>query len=230
MEKIKVVIADDHVLFRHVLKMLLKNSHEIQVVAEACNGIELVKLVKKHLPDVVLTDVIMPGMNGIEAIKEIHLSGITRIIAISTYDTDQLMVDALEAGAMGFLLKNVQPDEVVEAIKTVYKFEQYYCKSTLATIMKLTSKNRFRAGNKNKEGLFTEKEKEIICLICQEKTSEEIGEILFMSKRTVEGFRSRIQTKMGVKSPQGMVVYAIKHGIFPNPTDNLGPPDDFESL
>lgn len=226
MEKIKVVIADDHSFFRNGLKTYLNESDEIEVVAEAPNGVELVRLVKLHHPDVVLTDLIMPGINGIEAIKEIHLSGITRIIAMSTYETDQLMIDALDAGAMGFLLKNAQPCEIVEAIKTVYNFEKYYCKSTSSKLIRSVRKIRFNTDRKEKQDLFSEKEKEIICLICQEKTSEEIAGILYMSKRTVEGFRARILMKMDVKTLPGLVIYAIKHSIFTlDSDDSLAPPE-----
>lgn len=214
MQKIKVIIADDHDLYRDGLKMLLNTSDEIEVIAEASNGAELIGMVKKYSPDVILTDLIMPGINGIEAIKELYPLGFTRIIAISTFDSEHLIIEALEAGALGYVLKNAQRGEIIEAIKTVHYYTRYYCPSISARLATLISKSRFHPGMKKKLDLFSEKEKEIICLLCEEKLSEEISKILFMSKRTVDGFRSRIMIKMEVKTLAGVAIYAIKNSIY----------------
>lgn len=221
-EKIKVVIADDHDLYRDGLQSLLSKDPEIKVVAEACNGAQLIDMTAMHHPDVVITDLCMPGISGIEAIKEIHKNGLKRIIVLSTFDNEQFIVEALEAGAIGYIIKNAQKGEIIEAIKTVDQFHPYYCQSTSLRLVKNISKSKFNPYSPITSNLFSEKEKEIIRLICREKSSEEIAQSLYMSKRTVDGIRGRILSKMNVKSIAGLVIYAVKNSIYEvNPDDNL---------
>ena len=213
-EKIKVIIADDHDLYRDGLRMLLHTDSEIELTAEAVNGKELIRLVNHHNPDVVITDLMMPLINGVEAIKEIHKRGVKRIIALSSFDNEHLIVEALEAGALGYIIKNAQRGEIVEAIKTVYNLIPYYCSSTSARLVKRISESKFNPYTKVNLDLFSEKEKVIIRLICEEKSSEEIAGILFMGKRTVEGIRAKILAKMNVKTVAGVAIYAIKNSIY----------------
>lgn len=228
MEKIKIIIADDHAIFRDGLKVLLNDSEEMEVVAEAQNGEELIKKVHLYEHDVVIVDLVMPVMNGIDAIKEIYLSGSKRIIAISTFDDWSFIVDAIKAGALGYVLKDARKDEFLKAVKTVNNYEKYYCTYTLSKILKVISTTDLTLQNITKQDLFSEKEKDIIRMVCEEKTSEEIAKILFMSKRTVDGFRARIVNKMNVKSLAGFAAYAIAHSLF---TIEPGkPPLDRESL
>ncbi len=212
--KIKVIIADDHDVYRDGLRLLLNADEEIEIIGEASNGKQLIELVKEKHPDVIVADLIMPGVSGVEAIKEIYKSGITRIIALSTFDTEYLIVEALEAGSLGYILKNAQKGEIIEAIKTVNEYNPYYCKSTSSRLVKLISKSKFNPYTKQNLDLFSDKEKEIITLICEEKSSEEIGNILFMSKRTVDGIRSKILSKMNVKTVAGVAIYAIKNSMY----------------
>jgi DNA-binding NarL/FixJ family response regulator len=211
---IKVIIADDHDIYRDGLLMLLNKDEEIDVVAEANNGNELIKLVQKLHPDIVLTDLRMPIVDGVAAIKEINGFGKPiQCIALSTFSSETLIVEALEAGAMGYVIKNAQRGEILEAVKTVYRGSPYYCKSTSSRLVRMISKSEFNPYNsKNKES-FSQKERSIIRLICEEKTSKEISDMLFMSNRTVEGYRSKILEKMKVKTPAGVAIYAIKNGL-----------------
>ena len=214
-QQIKVVIADDQDIYRDGLQMLLSKDKGIKVIAEASNGRRLADLVKQFRPDVVLTDLVMPEMDGIHAISEITSSvPTTRCIAITTYDTDQLIIEALEAGAMGYIVKNAQKGEIIEAIKTVYEGHPYYCKTTSIRLAKKISKSRFNPYTIDSHRLFSDKEKEIIRPVCEEKTSDEIGRTLFMSGRTVERIRSKILEKMNVKTSAGVAIYAIKNGIY----------------
>jgi DNA-binding NarL/FixJ family response regulator len=209
-----VVIADDHDLYLAGLRMLLDNNAEIEVLAEASNGQELIDLCNEYKPDVVITDLIMPGTDGIRAIKEISKTAAVRMIALSTFDSEHLIVEALEAGALGYILKNAQNGEIIEAIKTVDKFNPYYCRSTSSRLVRMISKSKFNPYTKSNLDVWSEKEKVIIRLICEEKSSEEIGKILFMSKRTVDGIRSKILEKMNVKTGAGVALYAIKNSLF----------------
>lgn len=213
-QNIKVIIADDHDLFRDGLRMLLRKAEGIKVIEEARNGEELVEKVLKLNPDVILTDLVMPGKTGIQAIEEIYEQGFERIIAISTFESDQLIVEALQAGASGYIVKNAKKGEIVEAIRDVFEYKNYYCKSTSKRLSGLIEELKLNPHAQKKRELFSEDEKNVIRLVCEEKTSAEISKVLFMSKRTVEGIRSRILTKMNVRGNAGVATYAIRHGIY----------------
>lgn len=214
MKKIRVIIADDHDVYRDGLKMLLQSDAGIEVVEEARNGIELIEKVPENAPDVIVTDLMMPGKSGIDAIKELFASGFKRIIAISTFESEQLIVEALQAGVSGYIIKNAKRGEIIQAVKEVYLFKKYYCQSTSSRLAGMIDEMKLNPSTKEKLDLFTERDKEIIRLICEEKTSEEIARILFMSKRTVDGCRSRILIKMNVKTLAGVAIYAIKNSIY----------------
>ncbi|MEP7141761.1 MAG: response regulator transcription factor [Ferruginibacter sp.] len=211
---IKLIIADDHEIFRDGFKLMLTKYPEIILVGEAANGQELVDLSLKLDPDVIITDIKMPVMDGIEATKKI----IDRfpdmgIIGLSMYDDDELIVEMLEAGAKGYLIKNAGKEQITEAIKTVYNNDPYYCKTTSHKLTNMIANSRFNPYRKTAKAEFSEREKEIIDLVCRELTNKEIGDKLFLSVRTVEGHRLRILEKMNVKNTVGLVVYAIKNGI-----------------
>jgi DNA-binding NarL/FixJ family response regulator len=211
---IKLVIADDHEIFRDGFKLMLSKFPEIMLVGEAANGRELMELIEKENPDVILTDIKMPVMDGIEATKKIaELYPDKGIIGLSMYDDDELIIEMLEAGAKGYLIKNAGKDQIIEAIKTVYNDEPYYCKTTSHKLTQMIAKSRFNPYKKTEKAEFSEREKEIIACICDEMTNKEIGDKLFISVRTVEGHRLKILEKMNVKNTVGLVVYAIKNGI-----------------
>ncbi len=213
---ITTIIADDHDVYIEGLKTLLGTTQDIQVVGEALNGEELVAKVKKLNPDIVLTDITMPVMNGIDATREIiSFNPAIGVIALSVSNDEGSVVDMLEAGALGYLLKNSNKNEVVEAIHTVYKGNSYYCRNTSTRLTRIISKTKINNPYKNKQQpLFNEKELKIIELICQEKTNREIADEVFLSYRTVEAWKVKIQEKINVKSSTGVVIYAIKTGIY----------------
>ena len=211
---IKLIIADDHEIFRDGFKLMLSKFPEIKLVGEAANGRELLELIEKENPDVILTDIKMPVMDGIEATKKIAaLYPDKGVIGLSMYDDDELIIEMLEAGAKGYLIKNAGKDQIIEAIKTVYNDEPYYCRTTSNKLTQMIAKSRFNPYKKTEKAEFSEREKEIIACICDEMTNKEIGDKLFISVRTVEGHRLKILEKMNVKNTVGLVVYAIKNGI-----------------
>ena len=211
---IKLIIADDHEIFRDGFKLMLSKFPEIMLVGEAANGRELLELTEKLNPDVILTDIKMPVMDGIEATKKIAaLYPDKGVIGLSMYDDDELIIEMLEAGAKGYLIKNAGKDQIIEAIKTVYNDEPYYCRTTSNKLTQMIAKSRFNPYKKTEKAEFSEREKEIIACICDEMTNKEIGDKLFISVRTVEGHRLKILEKMNVKNTVGLVVYAIKNGI-----------------
>jgi DNA-binding NarL/FixJ family response regulator len=212
---IKLLIADDHEIFRDGFKLMLSKFTDIILVGEAENGKQLIDLTETLLPDVIITDIKMPIMDGIEATKKItSLYPDIGIIGLSMFDEDDLIVDMLEAGAKGFLIKNAGKLEITEAIRTVYNQEPYYCKTTSHKLTNMIAKSKFNPYKKIDRIEFTEREKEIIGLICNELTNKEIADKLFLSSRTVEGHRLKILEKMNVKNTVGLVVYAIKNGLY----------------
>ncbi len=211
---IKIIIADDHEIFRDGFKLMLSKQKDIQLIGEAANGRELLELVNEHIPDVVITDIKMPIMDGIEAAKKIAAQFPDMgIIGLSMFDEDDLIIDMLEAGAKGYLLKNANKEQIIEAIKTVYNGDPYYCKTTSNKLTQMIAKSKFNPYRKKEAIEFSDREKEIITLVCQELTNKEIADKLFLSSRTVEGHRLKIMEKMNVKNPVGLVVYALKHGL-----------------
>jgi len=214
--EIKVVIADDHEIFRDGLKLMLSHAADISCIGEAADGNELISIVDKLKPDVVITDIKMPGLDGIEAAKQITaLHPEIGIIGLSMFEEEQLIMDMLEAGASGYLLKNSDKEELIDAIHTVAKNGQYYCKHTSAKLAKMIAHSRHtKNSEKDKAPEFTEKEVQIIKLICEGMTNKEIGEKLFMSVRTIEGYRIKILEKMNVKNTVGIVITAIKLGYY----------------
>jgi len=221
MDTIKVIIADDQDVYRMGLRMLLAGCNEIEVIGEAANGLALIELVNQNTPDVVLTDLMMPEMDGIEAIRRMKNKGFTKCIALSNFDTDRLIMEALEVGAKGYMIKNADKGEIVKAIKKVNQSGFYYCKSTSARLARMIGVSEFNPYIKTPTQIFTEEEIDIIRLICLEKTSEEIGKDLFIGKRNVERIRTRILSKMDVKTVAGIVMYAIKNSIIDIDSERL---------
>jgi DNA-binding NarL/FixJ family response regulator len=212
---IRIIIADDHEIFRDGFKVMLKKQTEVEVIGEAENGRELLELAKTHQPDVVITDVKMPLMDGIEATKQIkkelpHIE----VIALTMFDEENLVIDMLEAGAKGYLLKNTNKAEVVQAVKAVYRQETYYCNSTSNKLAQMIAKSRFNPYKSIPKPAFNEKEIEIIRLICKELSNKEIASELGLSTRTIEGYREKILEKIDAKNIAGLVIYAIRNNIY----------------
>ncbi|HYE54871.1 MAG TPA: response regulator transcription factor [Chitinophagaceae bacterium] len=211
---IRLVIADDHEIFRDGLALMLSKQQDIILAGQAANGKELLELVATTQPDVVMTDVKMPGMDGIEATKLLlQQNSDLKIIALSMFDEENLIVDMLEAGAKGYLLKNADKQEILDAVNQVYEDKTYYCRHTSAKLASLIVKSKFNPHKKAEPVSFSDREKEIVKMICQQCTTQEIGERLFLSKRTVEGYRTRILEKMNVKNTAGVVIFALRHHL-----------------
>jgi DNA-binding NarL/FixJ family response regulator len=212
---IKVAIADDHEIFRDGLRAMLQKQQDILLVAEAANGKELIEQVKAHEPDIVISDVKMPLMDGAAATRHLcenypHIG----IIALTMFDEEDLIIDMLEAGARGYLLKNADKNEIVEAIKSVYQQQPYYCRHTSNRLAQMVAKSKFNPYKQKQKPDFNEREIDIIGDICNGFTSKQIAEKIFLSVRTVEGLRLKIMEKMEVKNTAGIIIYAIKNNLY----------------
>jgi two-component system response regulator NreC len=214
-QTIDIIMADDHEIFRDGFAAMFRKPGDIRLVADARNGRQLVALTEKHNPDVVFADIKMPDMDGIEATRIItekwpHI----KVIALSMYDDEHLIIDMLEAGARGYVQKNAHKKEIMEAIRTVCNNQPYYCNHTSAALAKLIGASRFHPDRPVEKITFTDRETEIISLICRQFSNQEMSEALHLSRRTIEGYRERIMEKMLVRNTAGIVIFAIRHGIF----------------
>lgn len=212
---IRVIIADDHEIFRDGLKLMLHKQPGIELLAEAEDGRELIEKTIKLQPDVVITDVKMPKMDGASATRYLteHYPHIS-IIALTMFDEEEQIIEMLEAGAKGYLLKNADKDEIRDAIQSVYEQTPYYCKHTSHRLAQMVAKSKFNPYRQKAKVEFNEREKEIIFHICEGITNKEIAEKIYLSVRTVEGLRMKIMEKMNVKNTAGIIIYAIKNGQY----------------
>jgi len=195
---------------------MLKKQPSVELIGEASNGEELIEITRKLKPDVVVTDIKMPKVDGLQATKILsgEFPGIG-IIALSMIDEETLIFDMMEAGAKGYLLKNAHKTEIIEAIKAVNEGQPYYCNGTSAKLTRMIAKSdKIPFNKKSSRPELSQKEIEVIFLICQEKTNKEIADHLNLSIRTIEGYRDRIFEKIGAKNSAGVVVYAIRNKIY----------------
>jgi DNA-binding NarL/FixJ family response regulator len=212
---IHLLVADDHVMLREGFHTLLKKNRGIVLVGEAANGFELVELAEKLNPDVIITDIKMPGMDGIEATnKLLEKNPHFRILAFTMFEEENLIIDMLVAGAKGYLLKSSGTDEILEAITAVMQDKNYYCRETTSRLAHMIAVSTIDKNTRLPKPVFTPKELTVVRMICQQLTNKEIAAALNISVRTVEGHRDKIFEKMKVTNMAGIVVYAIKTGIY----------------
>ena len=205
---IRVLFADDHEVLREGFQVMMKKQTDIEIIGEAKNGIQLLRMAEQLQPDIIITDIMMPEMNGIEVTIELTKNFPSiGVIAFSVYDEESLIVDMLKAGAKGYILKNSGKDVVIAAVKAVQKGNEYYCRETNSILTSLRVRNE-------KKPVFTEREIMIIKLICQELSNTEIAHIMNLSRRTIEGYREKILEKIKGKNTAGIVLYAVKNQIF----------------
>lgn len=211
-QRVKIVIADDYPLFREGIHLMLAREN-VEITGEAADGRELLSVVKNVQPDVVITDIEMPVMNGIEATRELKSRNPgVRVIALTMFGEEHLIVDMLEAGAMGYLLKSSKKEELTEAIEIVYEGGTYFCNNTSMRLSRMIAHRK--TDEQKVEIKFSEKEKEIIKLICEQYASKQIATETQLTHRTVEKYRDHIMEKTGSKNVVGIVIYAIRHGIY----------------
>jgi DNA-binding NarL/FixJ family response regulator len=214
-QKIKIILADDEVLFRKGISFLLDREENIDVIFEASDGVELIDFLKGNnpKPDIIIMDLKMPLLNGIEATKIIHrdFSDI-KIIALTSYDSKSFIANMIDVGAVSYLVKNATPQELFETINEVATKGFYYPEYVMNIIQKDLITNK-KSKCSFDTGFITSRELEVLQLICKQKSTIEIGEKLFISPRTVEGHRNNLLLKTESKNIAGLVVYAIQNAI-----------------
>ncbi|GAA3781373.1 response regulator transcription factor [Flavobacterium ginsengiterrae] len=212
---IKIALVDDEVLFRKGISFLLQREENIEIVFEASNGEDLVnKLLENEIkPDIIIMDLKMPVLNGVEATKIIRKSfPDIKIIALTSYDSKSFIANMIQVGAVAYLIKNTTPKDLIKTINEVSKKGFYYNESVLKTIQETIVSSKNSKGNLE-TSFLSPREIEILQLICQQKTTSEIAEHLFLSPRTVEGHRNNLLLKTESRNIAGLVVYAIQNDI-----------------
>ena len=206
----KVYIADDHTLFRKAMVNLLRTFKQISEVKDAENGKELLSLMKYEAPDVAIVDLQMPIMDGAETCDVIiEKYPDVKIIVLTMHDSDKYVLHMMEMGVHAFLLKNTEPDELEKAIQAVVE-KDFYHNEWVVSIMRKNVKSQ-RPNFSNDE--LTEREKQIVQLVCRELSSKQIADKLSLSERTIENHRATIMKKLGVRNTIGLVHYAYQVGI-----------------
>ena len=213
MYRIRVAVADDHMVFRQGLTAIISHHEDVEVVCESSNGKELLDCIPEYQPDVVLMDIKMPVMDGLQTTAVLHQTHRhIKVLALSMLDDEAYIIRMLQAGAKGYLLKNADAKDIMEAIRTVYN-KNYYFNEQVSTAMlrEILTDEKIDLSSEGQPVAFTQREKEILELICKEFTTHLIADQLSMSPRTVDGYRTKLMEKTGTKTTIGLVVFAIKN-------------------
>ena len=214
MSRIKIMLAEDHVLVREGTKEMLDREEDMEVVAEAGDGEEAVRLVSEHDLDIVIMDIALPKLNGIEATRQIkEISPDTAVLVLTAYDDDEYVFALLEAGAAGYLLKDVSTNELVEAIRAVQAGESMLHPAIARKVVNRFSRQVEEGREEAPFEELTEREIEVLQLAGKGITNREIADSLSISHRTVQAHLSHIFNKLGVGSRTEAVVYALRKGL-----------------
>lgn len=212
---IRILLAEDHVVVRQSIRQFLDRESDLEVVGEASEGEEAVKLAMQFKPDVVVMDVAMPKLNGIEATKQIkaYLPS-TAVLALTAYDFDEYVFALLEAGAAGYLLKDVSGQELIDAIRAVYRGESVLHPAIARKVVARFKQSTAKPGSDEKLGLLSDREIEVLKLAARGMSNKGIASEMSLSLRTVEAHIGSIFNKLGVGSRTEAVVYGLKKGWF----------------
>ena len=211
----RVVLVDDQALIRTGFKMILESESDIEVVGEASDGREGVSVTQSTRPDVVLMDVQMPNMNGLEATGRIveDASISSRIIILTTFERDDYVFEALRAGASGFLLKNCPPEDLVHAVRIVAKGDALLAPSVTRTVIEAFAHQRARHTDEAELARLTERETEVLQLLATGKSNSELAAHLFLGEGTIKTHVSSVLTKLGLRDRMQAVIFAYESGL-----------------
>ncbi|MFB6257393.1 MAG: response regulator [Flavobacteriales bacterium] len=216
---IRLLLADDHKIVRNGIKALMVKAEDIEVVEECSSGREVVQALENGADlDVIAMDLSMPDMDGIEATERImELDPDAKVIGLSMHNEEIFISKILNAGARGYILKNANEEDLIQGVRTIYSGSSYFGEGVTEIMMSkyMKGKGSSREGSPYliKAEDLTEREKEVLCLIAEERTNAEIAEKLFISKRTVDSHRKHLLEKTGAKNTAGLVRFAMDHNI-----------------
>jgi DNA-binding NarL/FixJ family response regulator len=211
--KTRVLLADDHTMVRSGLRMVLESQPDIEVVAEAGDGAAAVQRCLQGDVDLAVLDVAMPRLTGLQAVAELHRRRPElRVLILSMYDDERFFFEALKSGASGYVLKSAANRDLVEAVRSAMRGEPFLYPAAVAALIR-DYLDRARTGEKVPEDLLTPRELEVVKLIAEGYTSEEIAEVLVISKKTVERHRANVLEKLGLRNRVQLARYAIRRGL-----------------
>jgi two-component system, NarL family, response regulator NreC len=211
---VRLLLVDDHPLIRQGLRNLVEGEKEFKVVGEAGDGIEALSLIERLKPDILVVDMMMPGMNGLEVLRQIkQISPATRAIVLSMQSADAYVIEALKNGAAGYVLKETGPLELINAIKEVLQGRQYLSPKLSGRLQ--ANGGRITDTPTSAYETLTTREREIFQMAAEGRSSLEMGRKLVISPRTVEIHRSNLMKKLGLRNQADLIRYAIKRGILP---------------
>jgi DNA-binding NarL/FixJ family response regulator len=212
---IKIILADDHQIVRQGLRILLEAEPDMEIIAEADNGRKVLKLVQELLPDVIIMDLSMPELNGIEATRQILSEApAVKVIALSMHSDSLFVLNTLKSGASGYLLKDCALEELVKAIRAVVDHRTYLSPGVSDIVIRdfMTSS---QTTNVSAFSVLSPREREVLQLMAEGRSTNQIAEGLCVSVKTVEAHRKQIMTKLGIHSVAELTKYAIRHGLTP---------------
>lgn len=215
MHKIKILLADDHIVVRQGLRALLVAEEDIEIVGEADNGRQAVQLVKKLMPDVAVIDIAMPVLNGLEATRQITRTvPSTKVLILSSYSDDEYVQQLTEAGAVGYLVKQTAANELLKAIRETYRGNAYFSPS-IAKCLRDQCRDAFVSGQpiRKRTDYLTTREAEVLQLIAEGRANKQIAGELCISIKTVEKHRQQVMNKLGIHDVAGLTRHAIAKGI-----------------
>lgn len=212
----RVVVADDHAVVREGIRHVLERAEGLVVVAEASDGAEALALVHEHEPDLLVLDVNMPGMSGLEVTRALrHAENGLGILILTMHDDPEYVLEAVRAGADGYVLKDADPAELRAAVRAVYEGREYLSDRVTVQLSKAVRAELEQEQRRSRIDLLTTREKEVLLEVAGGRTSREIGELLGISPRTVETHRERIMSKLRIRTVAGLTRFVLEAGLTP---------------
>ncbi|MBV8880052.1 MAG: response regulator transcription factor [Planctomycetaceae bacterium] len=217
MSAIKVLLADDHPIVREGLRAYLSTQRSLDVVGEAVDGMDVVEKVAALVPDVVLLDIAMPRLNGIETTRHLHASKApAKVLILSIHEEREFLLESYQAGARGYILKDSAPSDVTRAIEAVHAGDPFYTVGTARLLLE-SARGKLDPPAVPRTEELSGREREILCMACEGLRSSEIARRLDLSIRTIDAHRRNIKRKLGIHSMAGLTRYALKNGLIRMP-------------
>lgn len=214
MKKVKLLVADDHKIFRQGIKKLLEEEPDLQVVGEAADGRETIKKATELKPDVILMDIAMANLNGLQATKQIKkILPDTKVIMVTMHKNEEYVLQSFQAGASGYILKEGAVEELVSAIRTIHQDKSFLSPAISKTLIDAYLRKMETGKTETPFDLLTDREREVLQLIAEGNTNREVAKLLFISVKTVEAHRAHIMQKLNIHEIARLVKYAIQKGL-----------------